>query len=162
MYQYDREGRPRRPSRHVRTPEQLRAWCDSERRVRTAGRQTPSPGAGQSAGAGAFPPAAGTPGDWYPRERREKKIQREKGAADNALTFRQRLGVSLSKLSQEQLDRRVLDARPTALVRFADQVSGRPEPAEEDEPEDNWLATLTREQRAIVRSWIDSQEDDES
>jgi hypothetical protein len=48
-----------------------------------------------------------------------------------------------------------------ALARLADQAFGKPEPAEEDKPEDNWLAALTREQRAVVRSWIESMEDDE-
>jgi hypothetical protein len=33
-----------------------------------------------------------------------EKLQREQTAEDNALTFRQRLGVSLSKLGQEELD----------------------------------------------------------
>jgi hypothetical protein len=46
---------------------------------------------------------------------------------------------------------------PASLTRR----SAKPEPAEEDKPEDDWLAVLTREQRAVVRSWLDSQEDDE-
>jgi hypothetical protein len=98
--------------------------------------------------------------------RREKKILREKGASENALTFRQRLGVSLSRLSQGELDQ-VVSAlahrgNANALARLADQAFGKPEPAEEDKPEDNWLAALTREQRAVVRSWIDNMEDDGS
>jgi len=97
--------------------------------------------------------------------RREKKMRREKGASENALTFRQRLGVSLSRLNQGELDQVVSGlahrGNANALARLADQAFGKPEPAEEDKPEDDWLAALTREQRAVVRLWIDSQEEDE-
>ncbi len=85
--------------------------------------------------------------------RREKAERRAEDAESNALTFRQRLGVSLSKLSQGDLDKRVKDARPAELVRFADQAFGKPREAEEDVAEDDLLAGLTREQRAVVREW---------
>jgi hypothetical protein len=71
----------------------------------------------------------------------------------------QRLGVSLSKLSQKELDQRVKDARPTELVRFADQAFGKPIEAEEDTATDDLLAGLTREQRAVMRSWLEDTED---
>jgi hypothetical protein len=87
--------------------------------------------------------------------RREKKQQREEHAEENALTFRQRLGVSLSKLTQRELDQRVRDARPSELVRFADQAFGKPLPAEDDVPEDQGLASLTREQRAVLRQMLE-------
>jgi hypothetical protein len=92
-------------------------------------------------------------------------MRREKRAAENALTFRQRLGVSLSRLSQEELDQVVSGlahrGNANALARLADQAFGKAEPAEEDTPEVDWLAALTREQRAVVSSWLDSQWDDE-
>jgi hypothetical protein len=60
--------------------------------------------------------------------RREKKAQREASAAENALTFRQRLGVSLSKLSQPELDHVITGlahrGNANALARLADQAFG--------------------------------------
>lgn len=92
--------------------------------------------------------------------RREKAAARAEAAEQDALTFRQRLGVSLSKLSQNELDQRVKDARPSELVRFADQAFGKPLEAEEDKPEDDLLAVLTREQRAVIRSWVEEMENE--
>jgi hypothetical protein len=56
-------------------------------------------------------------------------MRREKGAAENALTFRQRLGVSLSRLSQGELDQVVSGlahrGNASALARLADQAFGK-------------------------------------
>jgi hypothetical protein len=38
---------------------------------------------------------------------------------------------------------------------LADQAFGKPQEAEEDKPEDDILAGLTREQRAVIRSFIE-------
>lgn len=86
--------------------------------------------------------------------RRAKAEARTEAAEQNALTFRQRLGVSLSKLTQTDLDARVKQARPSELVRFADQAFGKPTEAEADTPKDEGLAALTREQRATLRAML--------
>ena len=90
--------------------------------------------------------------------RREKKLQREQRAQENALTFRQRLGLSLSKLSQAELDQVVSGlahrGNANALARLADQAFGTPLPAEEDVPGDEGLASLTREERAALRQML--------
>lgn len=91
--------------------------------------------------------------------RREKRLQREASAQDKAPTFRQRLGVSLSKLSQPELDQVVSGlahrGNANALARLADQAFGRPLPAEEDAPGDEELASLTREERAVLRQMLE-------
>jgi hypothetical protein len=91
--------------------------------------------------------------------RREKKLQREQRAEENALTFRQRLGVSLSKLSQPELDQVVSGlarrGNANALARLADQAFGKPLPAEEDVPGDEGLASLSREERAVLRQMLE-------
>ena len=91
--------------------------------------------------------------------RRANKLRRTEDAEANALTFRQRVGVSLSKLTQTELDRAVKSLAASgrandigALVRLADQAFGRPSVQEEDAPQDQELAALTREQRAVVRA----------
>lgn len=93
------------------------------------------------------------------RVRREKRLQREASAQDKAPTFRQRLGVSLSKLSQPELDQVVSGlahrGNANALARLADQAFGRPLPAEEDAPGDEELASLTREERAVLRQMLE-------
>ena len=75
------------------------------------------------------------------------------------MTFRQRLGVSLSKLSQPELDQVVSGlahrGNANALARLADQAFGKPLPAEEDKPEDEGLAALTREERAVLRQMLE-------
>ena len=86
-------------------------------------------------------------------------MEREQRAQDNALTFRQRLGVSLSKLSQPELDQVVSSlahrGNANALARLADQAFGKPLPAEEDVPGDEGLASLTREERAVLRQMLE-------
>ncbi len=75
------------------------------------------------------------------------------------MTFRQRLGVSLSKLSQPELDQVVSGlahrGNANALARLADQAFGRPLPAEEDVPGDEGLASLSREERAVLRQMLE-------
>jgi hypothetical protein len=56
----------------------------------------------------------------------------------------------------------VKKAKPTELVRFADQAFGRPQDAEPDSPIDPELAALTREQRALLREWLMQQADTEA
>ena len=105
---------------------------------------------------------AGTFGGLSPAEaasrsaasRRAKKEQREEAATENALTARQRLGVSLSKLTQAQWDEKVKAAKATELVRFLDQAFGRPSEAEDDAPKDEGLAQLTKDQRATLRAML--------
>ena len=91
--------------------------------------------------------------------RRAKALARQESAEQNALTFRQRLGVSLSKLSQPELDQVVSGlahrGNANALARLADQAFGKPLPAEEDKPEDEGLAALTREERAVLRQMLE-------
>jgi hypothetical protein len=93
------------------------------------------------------------------RARREKKAQRAQRAQDNALTFRQRLGVSLSKLSQAELDQVVSGlahrGNANALARLADQAFGKPLPAEEDVPREEGLASLSREELAVLRQVLE-------
>ena len=76
------------------------------------------------------------------------------------MTFRQRLGVSLSKLSQPELDQVVSElahrGNANALARLADQAFGKPLPADEDKPEDEGLASLTREERAVLRQMLEA------
>jgi hypothetical protein len=69
------------------------------------------------------------------QSRRERKAEREQSAEERQLTFRQRLGLSLSKLTQDELDAAIAkmahDAaagKPqaiAALARIADQAFGR-------------------------------------
>ena len=91
--------------------------------------------------------------------RRAKALARQESAEQNALTFRQRLGVSLSKLSQPELDQVVSGlahrGNANALARLADQAFGKPLPAEEDVPGDEGLASLTREERAVLRQMLE-------
>jgi hypothetical protein len=94
--------------------------------------------------------------------RREKKQLREERAEENALTFRQRLGVSLSKLTQTDLDRTIeglaQSGRPAdlrALAALADQAFGKPQVAEDDTPLDDELAQLTRKERAALRAILE-------
>jgi hypothetical protein len=42
-----------------------------------------------------------------------------------------------------------------SLVRLADQAFGSPQPAEEEEPSDNFLAQLNREERAALLALLD-------
>lgn len=94
---------------------------------------------------------------WRPR--REKKLQREERAQENALTFRQRLGVSLSKLGQREPDQVVAKlaqrGNAAALARLADQAFGRPTEAEQDARSDAGLAALTRDERAQLRAILE-------
>jgi DNA-binding NarL/FixJ family response regulator len=94
--------------------------------------------------------------------RRAKKAEREELTQESALTFRQRVGVSLSKLTQRELDTAVKSLANSgrandvgALARLADQAFGRPLPAEEDVPGDEGLASLTREERAVLRQMLE-------
>jgi hypothetical protein len=103
-------------------------------------------------------------------ERRAIKAEERRAeAADNALTFRQRLGVALSRLSQRDLDAVIQglakSGKPqdiNTLARLADQAFGKPQDAEEDSPIDPELAALTREQRALLREWLLTQADAET
>jgi hypothetical protein len=99
--------------------------------------------------------------------RKAKAEEREQEATENALTFRQRLGVSLSKLSQKELDSVVktlaqsnTPAAINTLAKLADQSFGRPQEAEPDEPLDPVYAGLTREQRAVLRDALQREDDD--
>ena len=91
--------------------------------------------------------------------RRAKRAAREQTAEANALTFRQRLGVSLSRLTQEELDEVVAGlahrGNAAALARLADQAFGRPTEAEADQPTDPGLEGLTREQRGVLLSALE-------
>ena len=98
--------------------------------------------------------------------RREKKAQREQRAQDAALTFRQRLGVSLSKLTQAELDQVVSGlahrGNANALARLADQAFGKPLPTEEVVPRDDGLASLTRDELAELQRMLEEGSNDES
>lgn len=90
--------------------------------------------------------------------RRARAAERAAAEADAAQTFRQRLGVSLSRLTQDELDAAVramaqqagkgLPSALSALGRAADQAFGKPAPEEED-PQGEEL-TLTRAQRSAL------------
>lgn len=94
--------------------------------------------------------------------RREARERRETESQLSKLTLRQRLGLSLSKLSQDQLDGVVSrlatdaahgDARAVhALARLTDQAFGRATPEEEDAPESTRTALegMSRAERAVV------------
>jgi hypothetical protein len=90
-----------------------------------------------------------------------KAEERRAEAADNALPFRQRLGVSLSKLSQADLDKRVKEAKPAELVRFADQALGRATEAA-DKPTEPVIAPMSREQRDRLRALLDEADEEGS
>src|SRR6188508_1349978 len=94
-----------------------------------------------------------------PGVRREKKMQRDLRAQENALTVRQKIGVALSKLTQAELDEMVSRlahrGNANALARLADQAFGKPLPVEEEIPEDEDLSALTREQRAVLRQMLE-------
>ncbi len=100
--------------------------------------------------------------------RRARAAERAAADADAATTFRQRLGVSLSRLSQDELDAAVKamateatkggkPAAMTALAKMADQAFGKPAPEEEDPPGDE--LTLTRAQRSALIARILEEED---
>ena len=83
----------------------------------------------------------------------------EAAALDGGRTFRQRLGISLSKLDQPTLDalieRMAKAGNVNALARLADQAFGRP--SEQDEsPAPSTLSTLTRDQLAGALAELDS------
>ena len=96
--------------------------------------------------------------------RRRKRQEREQAAEQSALTFRQRLGVSLSRLSQEDLDQAVQGlvkrGQAQALAQLANQAFGKPTEAEPDAPTDPTLSDLTREQRAAFRAMLEEEGDD--
>lgn len=90
---------------------------------------------------------------------RAKAEAAEAGAIDGARTFRQRLGVALSKLEQKELDavvsRMAKAGNANALARLADQAFGRPN--EQDEaPSQSQLAGLSRDELSAVLADIDS------
>jgi hypothetical protein len=96
--------------------------------------------------------------------RRAKAEAREQNAEADARTFRQRLGVSLSKLGQKDLDGVVTAlakaGNANALARLADQAFGKPQVAEADAPTDADLAGLSREQRATLRAMLEGADPD--
>lgn len=99
--------------------------------------------------------------------RRARAAERAAQDADAALTFRQRLAVSLSRLKQEELDaairRMATDDRPaalTALARMADQAFGKPQPEEEEERHDD-VRHLTRAQRAALMARLLREEEEQ-
>jgi hypothetical protein len=94
--------------------------------------------------------------------RREKKAQREEQAQENALTVRQRLAVALSaELTVEDWRAVVRAARQAGrtadLARLTDQAFGRPSEQDEDKPQDDLLAGLTRDQRAVLRAALEEE-----
>lgn len=98
--------------------------------------------------------------------RRARAAERAQADADAALTFRQRLGVSLSRLTQDELDaairRMATDDRPsalTALARMADQAFGKPAPEEEEGEAGDDIATLTRAQRSALIAMLMEEEE---
>jgi hypothetical protein len=95
------------------------------------------------------------------RVRREKKAAREQRAQDNALTFRQRLGVALSKLEQDDLDQVVAKlvnaGNANALARLADQAFGRPsEQDSEAGHQRSGLSRMSRDQLASTLAELDA------
>lgn len=99
--------------------------------------------------------------------RRARAAERAAADAEAATTFRQRLGISLSRLSQEELDaairRMAADDRPsalTALARMADQAFGKPAPEEEeDKGAEDDVRSLTRAQRSALIASLLAQEE---
>ena len=47
-----------------------------------------------------------------------------------------------------------------ALARLADQAFGRPSEQDTDNPEDDYLAQMTRDERALYREWLLSRKED--
>ena len=93
--------------------------------------------------------------------RRAKKLQREQRAQDAALTFRERLGVALSRLEQDDLDQLVgklaKAGNANALARLADQAFGRP--SEQDDAGDaqrSGLSGMSRDQLASTLAELDA------
>lgn len=96
--------------------------------------------------------------------RARRARERAESEAHGALTFRQRLGVSLSRLSQAQLDAAVstlaasgqaTDVR--ALATLANQAYGKPQDAgdEGDEGDAKAWADMTRAERAAYRAELE-------
>lgn len=97
--------------------------------------------------------------------RRERKRQREEAATNRHLTYRQRIGVALSQLTQEQLNTHVQalsnlaaqgDAKSIhALARLSDQAFGRSQPEVQDDGRDilekQW-SELTVSEKAALRA----------
>jgi hypothetical protein len=100
--------------------------------------------------------------------RAEKQAARKQAAADieqdavqGARTFRQRLGVSLAKLSQDELDalvaRMAKAGNANALARLADQAFGRP--SEQDDgvqAQRSGLSGLSRDELAATLAGLDA------
>ena len=87
--------------------------------------------------------------------RRERAAQRMQESADTQRTFRQRLALALTRLSQTELDQAVRALAQSGrgsdigtLARLADQAFGRPQDAGEGEESDGMPGT--REERAAV------------
>lgn len=95
--------------------------------------------------------------------RREKAAAELAAQADAKRSFRERVGVSLSKLSQSELDGAIRglarSGKPAdlrALAALADQAFGRPSPDQgEGDPQDELAQSLTREQRAKLLAQLD-------
>lgn len=101
--------------------------------------------------------------------RRARAAERAQQDDDAALTFRQRLGISLSRLSQEELDAAVKamaveatkggkPAAMGALARMADQAFGKPAPEEEEQGEGDEVRKLTRSQRSALIAMLMEEE----
>lgn len=95
------------------------------------------------------------------RQRREDREDQERHAAT---TFRQRVGVSLSRLEQDELDALVKALAKAkspgatgALTRLADQAFGRPLEGEEDAAAGLLFEGTTREQRAAIRAILEDE-----
>lgn len=103
--------------------------------------------------------------------RRARAAERAQQDADAALTFRQRLAVSLSRLSQDELDAAVAamakEAKEgkaqaiAALARMADQAFGKPQVEEEEQHDDEGAASLTRAQRAALIARLLEEEEEQ-
>lgn len=103
--------------------------------------------------------------------RRERAAQRAQEELDATRTFRQRLGIALSRLTQEELDAAVKamateaskggkPAAMGALARIADQAFGKPLPEEGEDPDAGEdVRKLSRAQRsALIAQLLEEQE----
>lgn len=89
--------------------------------------------------------------------RRARAAERAAQDAQAATTFRQRVGIALSRLSQDELDKAVKGlaadgkaASLRALGALADQAFGKPAPEEEEQGGDDDVRALTRAQRSAL------------
>lgn len=166
--QRDDQGRLPAPSDPSTTTDLLEGRGEGERREQAGspeGEGEPVRAPGDSSTVMKSGRTASELGKLSALKRRERKAEREAQADAKHLTFRQRLGVALSQLTQKELDELVKemarragqgDARSIhALARLADQSFGRAQveqPETDTDSADKLWQEMTPAERAAYRA----------